>query len=168
MFKNQTDDTNISHQDLNQADDLKIEDIPIHTMTKDLQEIEHPTAAANMADDNLAVKPTSNIQLTEKQKTSPFLNPTSPKDNNSQPKTPTSQIEKRSGVSFFDSFTSSQPKQNTQQKPEEMTPPKQAIEPQKLEAKPIAPEMKLAEAPKKVEEQKAQSEVINDDPLGIL
>jgi len=82
MFQNKSvfgkqNETNIQHQDLSQASDLKIENIPIHTMAKDIQEIEHPTAKINVSEESPA-RIVANQNLTEKQKSSPFFNPAAP------------------------------------------------------------------------------------------
>lgn len=71
MFQNQKEEKG-TIQNLSQDKDLKIEDIPIHTMAKDLKEIEHPSKPAVQKESSEPVNP---VKLTEKQKTSPFLNP---------------------------------------------------------------------------------------------
>lgn len=59
-------------QNFSQAKDFKIEDIPINTMAKDLQEIERPTAKIPVQPSPMRITPIQN--LTDKQKSSPFLN----------------------------------------------------------------------------------------------
>jgi len=80
MFKNQSvaipqDAVNIQHQNFSQAKDLKIEDIPIYTMAQDIYEIEHPNEKNDASSDGSAKTNIDFQSLTEKQKTSPFLNP---------------------------------------------------------------------------------------------
>ena len=64
---------------LSQKDDLKIEELPVHTMQKDLWSIDNPALAQAEAEKSFSpVKPQSEAvkeTLTEKQKTSPFLRP---------------------------------------------------------------------------------------------
>ena len=66
--------TNASSADLNQKDNFNIEDLPVHTMAEDLAQIKNPTSAKNIPPvQNKSTAPGEN--LTEKQKTSPFLSP---------------------------------------------------------------------------------------------
>ncbi|MFA7208649.1 MAG: hypothetical protein WC120_00030 [Parcubacteria group bacterium] len=79
MFKDQTpadpqDAVNIQHQNFSQDKDLKIEDVPIHTMAQDIYAIEHPNEKKEVTQESPA-KAVAVQNLTEKQKTSPFLNP---------------------------------------------------------------------------------------------
>lgn len=85
MFQNKSvfndEEASIAQQNFSQEKDLKIKDVMIHTMAKDIAEKEHPTAQApteSESVDNIANTQT----LTEKQQSSPFLNsviPTAPK-----------------------------------------------------------------------------------------
>ncbi len=78
MFTKQNtiiDENNVGHQDLSQEKDYPIENIPIHTMAKDLQEMENPVIKGVPYPE----KPVAKINLSEltaSQKSSPFLNPT--------------------------------------------------------------------------------------------
>ncbi|MDZ4385395.1 MAG: hypothetical protein U0944_03165 [Candidatus Moranbacteria bacterium] len=79
MFKNPNstdpqDAVNVQQQNFSQDKDLKIEDVPIHTMAQDLYEIEHPNEKKDIAQE-IPLKTVAVQNLTEKQKTSPFLNP---------------------------------------------------------------------------------------------
>ena len=81
MFKDQNqtepqDAVNIQQQNFSQDKDLKIEDIPIHTMAQDIYAIEHPDEKRE--EDAVTERPAKAVivqNLTEKQKTSPFLKP---------------------------------------------------------------------------------------------
>ncbi|MDP1884071.1 MAG: hypothetical protein Q8L10_01765 [Candidatus Moranbacteria bacterium] len=81
MFKDQNqtepqDAVNIQQQNFSQDKDLKIEDIPIHTMAQDIYAIEHPDEKREEdAVTERSAKAVVVQNLTEKQKTSPFLNP---------------------------------------------------------------------------------------------
>ncbi|MDP1833812.1 MAG: hypothetical protein Q8L11_02675 [Candidatus Moranbacteria bacterium] len=96
MFKNPNstdpqDAVNVQQQNFSQDKDLKIEDVPIHTMAQDLYEIEHPNEKKDIAQE-IPVKTVIAQSLTEKQKTSPFLNPikeTTPEKITPQAKTET-------------------------------------------------------------------------------
>ncbi|PIP27344.1 MAG: hypothetical protein COX30_02360 [Candidatus Moranbacteria bacterium CG23_combo_of_CG06-09_8_20_14_all_39_10] len=70
MFKNQDENNAVPL-----TDDFKLEDIDVHTMSKDIKELEHPTAKINM-DQEMPMKSTLSQSLNEKQKSSPFLNAT--------------------------------------------------------------------------------------------
>ncbi|MDO8240596.1 MAG: hypothetical protein Q7T51_01230 [Candidatus Moranbacteria bacterium] len=115
MFKNQNvfdaEEANSQRQDFNQAKDLKIEDIPIHTMAKDIEEIEHPGSKQSQPIATQSVS--KNASAT--QNNSPFFNTTADLNqqpqlqaNTSQPKTPKH--------SFFSSLFGSAPKNPTTQK----------------------------------------------------
>lgn len=89
MFQNKNNQTADGGQTiLNQEHDLPIEDLPVHTMKKDLEAIKNPELAkAEIKYQEAATRlqPTSLEGLTEAQKTSPFLGLTpsqksSPKD----------------------------------------------------------------------------------------
>jgi hypothetical protein len=89
MFKNQStfiDTDKTSHQDLTQEKDYTIENIPIHTMAKDLQEIENPGMKKVLYPE----KPIAKIDLSElttTQKSSPFLNPAEKTNPINEPRT---------------------------------------------------------------------------------
>jgi hypothetical protein len=75
MFKNQStfvDKNSPSYQDLSQEKNYTIEDVPIHTMEKDLQEIENPTMKNVFYPEKPAYK-TPSPELNDRQKSSPFL-----------------------------------------------------------------------------------------------
>lgn len=81
MFKNQNatvsqNTTNTQQQNFSQEKDFKIEDVPIHTMSQDIYNIEHPNERIADIPEAHAKNITNNQPLTEKQKTSPFLIPT--------------------------------------------------------------------------------------------
>lgn len=105
MFKHQDtinpqDPSQIQQQNFSQAKDLKIEEMPIRTMAQDLYEVEHPNEKKYSEPEKTIPKQ----ELTEKQKTSPFLNmpeKTQPENN------------------FYKS--QSQIKDNPQSKPENIT-----------------------------------------------
>lgn len=78
MFKNQStfvDKNSPSYQDLSQEKNYTIEDVPIHTMEKDIQEIENPTMKNVFYPEKPAYK-TPSPELNDRQKSSPFLNQT--------------------------------------------------------------------------------------------
>lgn len=82
MFKNQSatapqDAVEIKQQNFSQDKDLKIEDVPIHTMAQDIHEIEHPDEKTEVLPENPVKEAIAKQDLTEKQKTSPFLSPIS-------------------------------------------------------------------------------------------
>jgi len=66
--------TTASSADLNQKDNFNIEDLPVHTMADDLAQIKNPTSTKNIPPiqkrDVISAE-----NLTNKQKTSPFLGP---------------------------------------------------------------------------------------------
>ncbi|KKR21850.1 MAG: hypothetical protein UT50_C0003G0031 [Candidatus Moranbacteria bacterium GW2011_GWA2_39_41] len=73
MTKNQNvfataKEANTHQQNFNQDEDLKIEDIPIYTMAKDIEEIEHPDKQGQPIETQTISK-----NVTEKQKSSPFF-----------------------------------------------------------------------------------------------
>ncbi len=59
--------------DLSQNKEFKPSDIPVHTMLGDLNELEHPKKSAPLSADQVP-QPAIQANLTEAQKTSPFLN----------------------------------------------------------------------------------------------
>ncbi|MFZ2225935.1 MAG: hypothetical protein WA064_04980 [Candidatus Moraniibacteriota bacterium] len=66
--------TNPSSANLNQKDSFNIEDFPVHTMADDMAQIKNPTNAKNVP--SVQNKNTTTEEnLSEKQKTSPFLSP---------------------------------------------------------------------------------------------
>jgi hypothetical protein len=77
MFKNQNaiatqDVTNIQQQNFSQEKDLKIEELPIHTMAQDIYAIEHPNEKVYATSESSA-EAVDMQKLNEKQKTSPFF-----------------------------------------------------------------------------------------------
>jgi hypothetical protein len=82
MFQNKNNQTTDSGQtNLSQADDLPIEDMPIHTMKKDLEAIKHPELAKAEIEYQESVdrQPINREKFTETQKGSPFLDFSAPK-----------------------------------------------------------------------------------------
>lgn len=77
MFQNKNNQTTDGNQtDLSQKNDLPLEDLPVHTMKKDLEAIKHPELAkAEMERGESATRPQpiNREKLTEAQKSSPFL-----------------------------------------------------------------------------------------------
>lgn len=89
MFKNQSTfiDDKAIHQDLSQEDDYAIENIPVHTMEKDIRTIENPALEKTFyPESSEATLPPQ--ELSTKQKSSPFLNPSenSPITSGNRPK----------------------------------------------------------------------------------
>ncbi len=78
MFQNQSSFDPLKNQSKNNdalpVDDFKLENIEVHTMTKDIKELENPTAKSDIPQET-SIKPIDQ-HLTEKQKSSPFLNAT--------------------------------------------------------------------------------------------
>ncbi|EKE11538.1 MAG: hypothetical protein ACD_15C00064G0012 [uncultured bacterium] len=77
MFRNQStfvDENQENNNNLSQEKDYKIEDIIIHTMEKDIQEIENPSMKKTLYPEKSSPENPS-LQLNEKQKSSPFLTP---------------------------------------------------------------------------------------------
>ncbi|MFA4817752.1 MAG: hypothetical protein WC608_03490 [Parcubacteria group bacterium] len=82
MFQNKNNQTTDGGQtNLSQADDLPIEDLPVHTMKKDLEAIKHPELALEIEAQEAASQsmPINREKLTETQKSSPFLDFSAPK-----------------------------------------------------------------------------------------
>lgn len=69
--KNQSSDPTGGKTILSQANDLPIEDIPIHSLKKDLEEIKHPELAKSEVETPATIL--SREKLSATQKTSPFL-----------------------------------------------------------------------------------------------
>ncbi len=97
MFQNQNKEKATMMRDLSQSKDLKIDDIPIHTMAKDLEEIKNPTKFRS-EEKKHETKSSASENLTEKQKTSPFLMPV--EEPVKQPSTPekTAHLEKKKTI----------------------------------------------------------------------
>jgi len=83
MFQNKNNQTTDGRQtNLTQADDLPIEDLPVHTMKKDLEAIKHPELAKaeiEYQEEASRPQPINREKLTETQKSSPFLDFSAPK-----------------------------------------------------------------------------------------
>lgn len=86
--KNQNNDPESEKTILSQENDLRLKDIPIHTMKKDLEEMRHPEAAKDK--EEALAQSVSHEKLTDAQKGSPFLD-FSPEKN--QPPAPVSRPE---------------------------------------------------------------------------
>lgn len=82
MFQNKNNQTTDGGQTiLSQAQDLPLEDLPVHTMKKDLEAIKHPELAKETEDRESVTspRPVNREKLTEAQKSSPFLDFSAPK-----------------------------------------------------------------------------------------
>lgn len=172
MFANQLGQKNIGHQDFNQDKDLKIEDLPIHTMAKDLEEIEHPSKkidVSNALQDDFATKKPANINLTDKQKTSPFLSSAPINEPKTQPQLESLQPkkEKPETHSFFGSLFSSHSAEQKAEKEKKAAAEKQMAQQKEEERKLLeqkAAEAQRAEA-KKIAEQKAEEKRLMEQKI---
>ncbi len=75
MFKNQGAFDPTNNKVPASDENFKIENIDVHTMAKDIKELENPTVKANIFQE-APIKPVVDQHLTEKQKSSPFLSAT--------------------------------------------------------------------------------------------
>lgn len=97
MFQNKNNQTTDGGQTiLTQADDLPVENLPVHTMKKDLEEIKHPELAQaeiEFQESESRPRTVNREKLSEAQKGSPFLDFSAPKTTAPTPKEPAPQPE---------------------------------------------------------------------------
>lgn len=157
MFKNQNTFGNntqpIQHQDLNQAKDMKIDDVHVYTMAGDLEEIEHPELKkARMEEADAALKPAN---LTDQQKSSPFFSETSNLNQQPQQKTPS-----HSFLGSLFSPPTEKPKQIevTEEPPKPKEPIKADLEQIELQKQKEITEQRIAEMKKAAEIERVANE----------